>query len=580
MTAMRRDMRMLAFRLLTGAAAVSLFGPVSAQEGLERNNRRTESEQLDFLKDRGPRYDVRCAPQPKGPKASATDERTVMLTSVTVTGNTQLSNAVIGEVTAAYAGKRVSVEDLSSMRDEITQLYVCHGFVSSGAVLPAQDASDGQVDVQIVEGTIEAVEVQGIDSLDPAYVTDRFGVARNDIVNLRTLEERFRVMLDDPAIKQVDADLRPGKTQGTATIVLKVKESDRVVIQLAAANERSPSIGGDRGSVEAFVRNIAWSGDYLTAEAGITEGTYDGRLSYSVPLTADGLTVTTSADYSYAKAIEEPLTDLDILSESVAANVGLVYPVIRENTADQALKLALSAAVGFQHSETSLLGVPFSFSPGAVDGTTEYWSAVLGAQYSDRRGDSVFAAGFDVKLGLHAEEPTTPSALTPDPNFWVVAGRAQFAKRLDDVGTQLILRAEGQFADKPMFVPEKYAVGGLDSVRGYRKNRALGDTGVTASIELQRPLLATGLSDVRGRKDLSIFAFVDGAHVWNAGPTNEEIGRLWGAGGGIAWTPTEWASLRLTYADAIDDVPRPSEEFLQDKGFYFQVSVRPLDVFR
>ena len=143
----------------------------------------------------------------------------------------------------------------------------------------------------------------------------------------------------------------------------------------------------------------------------------------------------------------------------------------------------------------------------------------------------------------------------------------------------MLFRADGQYTDGPLFVPDRFSAGGLDSVRGYRKNRALADFGLTVSAELQRPLFATGISDTPGSKDVSVFAFLDAAHFWNAGPTPPDINRLSGIGGGIAWTPTDWASTRLTFAKALNELPAPAEEDLQDQGIYFQISLRPTEMF-
>jgi hemolysin activation/secretion protein len=361
--------------------------------------------------------------------------------------------------------------------------------------------------------------------------------------------------------------------------VLKVREADRFTLQANLANERSPSVGGDRASLEAFLRNALYDGDLLKGEVGATQGTWDASVAYSLPLSADGLLLSTAIDYSHAKAIEEPVNDLDILSESLSVSTGISYPVFRDNGSDIAQKLVLSTSLNFQHSETFLGGIPFPFSPGSVDGTTQYLSAVAGAQYTIRSPETVLALGADIKLGLAALEDDIVTPATPRTNFWLAAARAQLVHRLDDNGLQLVLRADGQYTDGPLFVPDRFSAGGLDSVRGYRKNRALADFGLTASAELQRPLFATGLVSGPERKDISVFAFIDAAHFWSAGPTPPEVPRLTGAGGGIAWSPADWLSARVTLAEPLNDLRKPASEDLQDKAAYFQLTVRPLEVF-
>jgi hemolysin activation/secretion protein len=124
-----------------------------------------------------------------------------------------------------YRGQSVTIEDIGRLRDAVTRMYVARRMVSSGAiVVPGQDLSSGILRLRLIEGRVSSVEVSGctagavatcrLTHIDPEYVVDRFAILPGQLVKLDDFEERFRVLLDDPAIAQVNANLLPGDKPG------------------------------------------------------------------------------------------------------------------------------------------------------------------------------------------------------------------------------------------------------------------------------------------------------------------------------------------------------------------------------
>jgi hemolysin activation/secretion protein len=65
--------------------------------------------------------------------------------------------------------------------------------------------------------------------------------ASNQPLSAIAIERDFRLLAEDPAIRTVNADLRPGARPGEASLLLTVTPQDRFDIYLSAANSRSPS---------------------------------------------------------------------------------------------------------------------------------------------------------------------------------------------------------------------------------------------------------------------------------------------------------------------------------------------------
>src|SRR4029077_15576025 len=76
----------------------------------------------------------------------------------------------------------------------------------------------------------------------------------------------------------------------------------------------------------------------------------------------------------------------------------------------------------------------------------------------------------------------------------------------------LILRATGQLASDRLLSPERFAIGGYYSVRGYPVSELLGDTGYTASAELGVPVPSIAkvpFTNLTWKELVQVAAFID-----------------------------------------------------------------------
>jgi hemolysin activation/secretion protein len=104
----------------------------------------------------------------------------------------------------------------------------------------------------------------------------------------------------------------------------------------------------------------------------------------------------------------------------------------------------------------------------------------------------------------------------------------------------LTLRAEGQWASEPLISNERFGVGGVFSVRGYREGEIFGDTGWRVSAEQRTPPHLVGFIGKRTPVTVRGAIFMDYAEAYLLDP-NGAPGRvpLWGTGfgGGISVGP-------------------------------------------
>lgn len=92
------------------------------------------------------------------PNVALSGDRFILKT-IKVQGNTVLQSEIAALV-QRYQNREITFEDLLELRSQIVQLYINNSYVNSGAFIPNnQDLSSGIVQIQIVEGELEGIEI-------------------------------------------------------------------------------------------------------------------------------------------------------------------------------------------------------------------------------------------------------------------------------------------------------------------------------------------------------------------------------------------------------------------------------------
>ncbi|NET10674.1 MAG: ShlB/FhaC/HecB family hemolysin secretion/activation protein [Symploca sp. SIO2B6] len=104
------------------------------------------------------------------PTPSPIPEASFFMNTITVVGSTVLDDDIAALVTE-YEQRQVTFDELLTLRSRLTQLYIDNGYITSGAFLPSnQVLTDGTVTIQVVEGEVERIVVNGTRHLRQSYV--------------------------------------------------------------------------------------------------------------------------------------------------------------------------------------------------------------------------------------------------------------------------------------------------------------------------------------------------------------------------------------------------------------------------
>ena len=86
---------------------------------------------------------------------------TVSVTRIEVVGSTVFGSREFNPIVQPLQGKTVTLEELRQAADQITQLYLNQGYITSRAILIEQTIADGQVKIQVIEGAIKEITIEG-----------------------------------------------------------------------------------------------------------------------------------------------------------------------------------------------------------------------------------------------------------------------------------------------------------------------------------------------------------------------------------------------------------------------------------
>ena len=529
---MRRRVRAARLTFPILAALMLMAGPALAQQappppspspGFDplQTERRFDAWQAEQSRARPPvRLPHLAAEQPP-----ASPKPLFVLKAVAVSGVHALPPEQIAATWQPYVGKKVSQADLAAITTAISDLYRSAGYELSRAIVPPQDIQGGRVRINVIEGSIAEVVLNG-DNIA------RFGlpamlepVRREHPARLRTLERQLLLINDRPGVRVVDTALEEiGRTSGRFRLVVFVKTWS-VFTSFGIDNLGSSAVGPWQSYATAAFNSYLTPGDSLVANlstipADPRELAF-GRLSYDVPVGTDGFKLGASALYSVVRPGDERAQADDKTRTNAFEVRGSFVPI--ESLASA---LTLTAAVGITNaSESDNFGPYYSDHIRTVSLSADYRlrDALGGNNYLTL----LWRQGLDVFGATHADD-TFSSRDGATPTFSVFDGWFTRIQPLSE-NWSVKFAAAGQLATAPLFISQQFYLGGAAFGRGYGNAEISGDNGLAGTFELR---FDQNL-DARYLKGYELYSFVDTGAVWNYGFTINDGAALTSVGGGL-----------------------------------------------
>jgi len=510
-------------------------------------------------------------PERRGPISTVK----VYVREIRVMGSTAFTAEELAEVTGPYRDREITSEDIESLRVAMTLLYVKHGYSTSGAVVPDQAIVDGVLTIQIIEGKLKRIDVEGNYWFRSIYFTSRLQRNAGPPVNVHALQERLQLFQTDQRVERINAELRPGERLGESVMNVRVAERRPIKAWLEYNNFMAPAVGSNQVLGTIAHQNLLGFGDALSVRYGQSFGADSNakgngtnpnlNVRYVAPFTPYDTTF--AVDYRRVDftVIESSVKPLDITGKFESIGFTLRQPIIRTPSKEFALALTGES----RSFRTSLLGSPFEFQSGSTNGESEVSALRFSQEYVHRTQAQVVSALSRMSFGLPVLGATVNSG--PDQatgEFFSWLGQTQLVRRLNPTNIILLARADLQLTNKHLFIMEQMAVGGRYSVRGYREFTLLGDNAFLGSLETRIPVYTSAV----GEELIYLVPFFDYGRSWNTGVVNPSPEWLASVGVGAIWNFWRGSRFEVYWGQRLNHVPNPHTN-VQDEGVHLQLVV-------
>ena len=409
------------------------------------------------------------------------EELSLTLGDIVVEGSTVYSADDLAYLYQDRVGQEIALAEVFEIADRITARYRNDGYILSRAIVPPQTIADGVVRIDIVEGYINAVRIEGDvpegQSLLNAYA-DRIMNSRP--LSIRDLERYLLFFRDLPGI-EAEATISPAQdTPGASDLVILVEYEALdgfVRVDNRGTKYNGPGqvwLGAGFNSLTDTHQRTALT--FATAGKDMKELRYFD-FGYERHIDAEGRRLHVNLTETDSRP-GHTLRVLDIDSRNQTFKIGVTNPLLRS----RARNLSLYADFVVRNSHTTIFTTTLSkdrvrfISLGALYDSIDRLGGVnqLGVRLDQ---------GVDI-LGASKEGSTDLSREGGRMEFTRLSLNASRLQRLND-NWSFLTNFTSQVASTKLLASEEFGVGGERCVRGYDPSEVTGDQGYCVLLEMR-----------------------------------------------------------------------------------------------
>ena len=429
----------------------------------------------------------RVPPLP-GPRDNLPEGVSVLVKGFRFQGNVTIPSEELQTFVAASVNKQLDFGALDTLADSISRHYRVKGFTVGRAYLPAQQSTDGFIQINIIEGHFSAINLKNTSAIkteriEQTLANNLCSVGNNKdcvgkLIQDQGLERAVLLLKDLPSVTAA-VNLKPGIVTGTSELDVEVRATKPSAYTVGFDNYGSPSTGSNRINASADLNNLRHLGDQLSlgVATSLLTTTKTGSANYSMPFGYEGLRIGVSyARGQYRLGAGFSATQSHGLSN--ALSVYSSYPLLR--SVNRSAYIRGSGEIRGAVNNVDTVGTSFKTNANVVrlglsgDHVDSFWgggyvvySTTFSSGYvgnSDPSDSGVNGARSAGRFSKMAYSVARQQA---------VAGRLTFYSAIN-----------GQSASKNLDGSEQTGLGGPSSVRGYG-GEAGGSSGANATIELR-----------------------------------------------------------------------------------------------
>jgi hemolysin activation/secretion protein len=432
---------------------------------------------------------ILCFPLFCVPVTAAADPAKVQfdLYEIRVEGSAVLPRDQVEEAVYPFLGPDKTAQDVEHARAALQALYQKTGFVTVSVTIPRQSisASGGVVTLQVIERPVERLRVVGARYFLPGDVRrGAASLAPGAVPNMNSVN-RDLVLLNTDADRTVQPALRPGRRPDTVDVDLDVTDAFPLHGSVEINNRYNADTTKLRLSASLSYGNFFQRGDtgsisYQVAPEDVRDAEVTSA-SYLFHIPESRLSVLFS--YLHSNSNVTALGTTDVAGRGTIAGFRLLIPLGSTSS------FSHSISIGWDYKKYYELDT-FLRPPAETKAPVTYYplSASYNANWAGKNATTELSASLE--FGLPALGSALPAfenkAYDATPGFSIARASLSRTQELP-YGAQGWGSISGQLTNDALVSSEQFAVGGVDSVRGYLEAETLGDIGASLQTELRSP---------------------------------------------------------------------------------------------
>ncbi len=448
---------------------------------------------------------VRLEPLPEGVRVVFVVIENPVVQKIEVKGNTVIPTDEIVKALNVQTGAVLNTVTMRAGVREVEKRYQDKGYVLAH-VADVNVSPEGTLAVQVAEGRIEAIKIEGLVKTHDYVVLRELSFKPGDVFNVNAVNASLKRLFQLQYFSDVKAEPGPGSTPDLVDVTIVVTEQKTATISFGVGYSTQTGI---EGFVSLRDSNFGGNGQTATIQYSNTAlfGTSYG-IAFREPYFFGSRTAMDSQLFNQTTIP----TDYSLgLNNSFNYNLNSVGGLISFTSPLDPID---SVNYGFK-AVTSSFGLPlvgtkppagFVFTPGQVN------ALILGAVQDTRD---------DLQNPLSGERITLASELA----FQVLGGTFQFQKyeidyeRFFPLGPDSTVLGHVHLGYSGTVLPiqEQFYLGGQSTLRGYASGRFRGDELALLQVEYRFPL--SSLPFLHAFTGITTILFIDAGDVQPAGTT-------------------------------------------------------------
>ncbi|MFH1782965.1 MAG: ShlB/FhaC/HecB family hemolysin secretion/activation protein [Candidatus Omnitrophota bacterium] len=465
-----------------------------------------------------------------------------ILRDIKVTGATAFTQDELKNIYKPSLDKKIYYSELKGIANAIKNEYKKRGYLTATSFVPQQDIKDGVVEIQVVEGKVGEIKIEGNKWFKTDLIKKYFHLAKGEIFDVYKLQKDLTRLNQNSDLK-VTTVVEKGKVPETTDLIAKAEEKVPYHIGIGSDNKGSRLLGRYRTLVHARSTNATGVNDYLLLSSVFNARSMGFSLSYDRPLDTYGTKLGIDATY-YKMKLGKEFKALDIEGETRILTPHLMWEIFLSEDTE------IEGDVGFEIKDIE------KTTQTAV--TTEEQLTLLFAGFTVEKQTSFFGGSYltfapKMTMGqknlFGATGKDHPNASRDNTGGFFV----KYSQRLSTFQrmpfkSYLAIDSSVQVSSDTLPSSEQMQIGGQDSVRGYPEGDYLCDTGYYVNTEWLFPKL------LKHSEPFLLFDFGWG-RIEDTMTGELEDKTLMGVGAGAKFTLFNKAYLKLQWAVKGGDEP-------------------------